>query len=96
MEARVKQVIVMIGTLILEKAGCIDQAVLESEVPVGFDILGMHHFNDLLYPAAQKIIEFRIRPGGIEEPDPIQFPFINIKGMEALIKTGFHHRRKKQ
>ena len=92
MEPGIEQVIIMIGTLILKKTGGIDQPVLKCKIPVRLDILGMHYFNDLLYPAAQKIIQFGIWAGGIKEPDFIQGPFIYIKSMKARIKTGLLHR----
>lgn len=81
----------MIGPLVLEKARGVDQAVLHGKIPVRFDILRMHHFNDLLHPAAQEIVQFGIRTGGLEEPDPFQLPFIHIISMKTGIETGGHY-----
>ena len=84
----------MIGFLIFKSSWCIDQPVLKAKIEIGLHILRMHQLDHLLRLAGQHIIEFRIRPGGIEKPGFLQCPFIGIKSMESGIPAGLYLRWK--
>ena len=53
----------------------------------------MHHFNDLLRPAAKQVVQLWIRTGLVKEPYFLQLPFIYIKGMKARIEAGKKNRK---
>ena len=85
----------MIRLLVFEKSRRIDQAILEQEVEIGFNVLRMHQFDHLLGTTGKHIIQFRIRTRGIEKPYFVHRPFINIKGMKTRVPAWRQLRGKK-
>ena len=78
----------MVGLLVAEKAWCIDQAVIQGEIPVWFDILGMQDIDDLFRTAGDLVVKFGIWPCDPEEFYVFNPPFIHVIGMETRIKAG--------
>ena len=83
----------MVGFLVPEKSGGIDQAVVKCKIPVGPYILGVKDLDILFGPASEHVTQFRIGPGGIDESDLFQFPFVHIQAMKTRIPAGLHPGR---
>ena len=77
----------MIGILAFEEARCIDEPELESEVPVGFDVLRVQNIDELLRTAANKIVQFGKGPGSIIKPRLLNVKCVCVKGMKAGIPS---------
>ncbi len=87
---------IVIGILIRQRARCIDQPVLEHEIPVRPDVLSMEYADELLRLARQHITKLRIRLGRIVELGLVNRESIYIEGMETRIEAGLHPRRKRK
>ncbi len=79
----------MVGRLILKHAQTIDQAILKSKIPVWFNVLRMHHIDDLLRIASKQVTQFRIGSCSLKKPDLIQPDFIRIKSVKPGIPAAF-------